>query len=618
MTGHFDPTTYLGRSLTVKRGAHNPTVQALQSLTHASRSDRNVKMGIMAGMNLANATRRYERPGLSCCDEVQMTPQGPAKQYHILVVEDDAAQRQTLAQLLSGAGYRVSTADSADKALSFLTEAVDFVVTDLEMAELSGMDLLKYWKGKSPDTMFLMITGHGSTQTAIDAIKAGAYHYMTKPLDVSAFMVMIQNMARQLEESHKVAQLQNRLEEKFSFSNIIGRSAGMQKVFELIRRSAQAFSTVLILGESGTGKELVAEAIHHHSPRRAGPFNAVNCAAMPATLVESELFGHEKGSFTGATERRTGRFEAADGGTLFIDEIGDFDVSLQVKLLRVMEARTISPVGSTQEIKVDTRVLAATSRDIKDMIAKGQFREDLYYRLNVITIELPPLRQRLEDIPLLVKRFMDRVNTQNGSRVTTIQPDVIDALQHYHWPGNVRELLNVIERMIVLSDSDTLHVEDLPLYIRKSGVVQVAAPVVAHAVAHGGGSNGVYGVAASASPAAVGAAGARPGGGIGIDHVALEQFLAGKTLEELKDLAIAAALRRYHNHRTRAAQALGISVRTLQRKLGPNGSDGTGEEGGDSLVNPGMAAHGGVGGLDGAAGRMPTEPGGMMPASAKP
>ncbi|HEY4330393.1 MAG TPA: sigma-54 dependent transcriptional regulator [Phycisphaerae bacterium] len=520
----------------------------------------------------------------------------PLHEYYVLIVEDDANQRQTLAQLLGAAGYRVSTADSADKALSYLNESVHFVITDLEMGDVSGLDLLKYWKAKSPETMFLMITGHGSTQSAIDAIKAGAYHYMTKPLDVSALLIMIQNMVRQREDTRKVAILQNRLDDKFSLSNIIGRSPQMQRVFELIRRSAQAFSTVLILGESGTGKELVAEAIHQHSPRRNGPFNAVNCAAMPATLVESELFGHEKGSFTGATERRTGRFEAAHGGTLFIDEIGDFDISLQVKLLRVMENRTVTAIGSTKEIKVDTRVLAATSRDIRDMIAKGTFREDLYYRLNVITIELPPLRQRLDDIPLLVKRFMDRVNTQNGSNVTAISPDVIDLLQKYHWPGNVRELLNIIERMIVLSDKEALDVDDLPLFIRKPNGAPVTVGALAPATAANSNGN-IIGVPSGALPAHAPAppahqAAAEPklggDGRPGVSEKDVEQLLANKTLEELENLAIAAALRRFHNHRTRAAQALGISVRTLQRKLGPHQSEPAGPESDEPVARVGV------------------------------
>ncbi len=397
------------------------------------------------------------------------TPNG----YKVLVVEDDAGERHGLQRLLSNAGYQVSAADSADKAMSYLDEAVDFVLTDLQMGDVSGMDLLRHWKMKQPETMFLMITGHASTTSAIEAIKLGAYDYMTKPLDVNKLIVTLQNMVKAREESRKVRELQNRLDEKFSLSNIIGRSPQMQRVFELIRRSAQAFSTVLILGESGTGKELVAQAIHQNSPRRDGPFVAVNCAAMPATLVESELFGHEKGAFTGATDRRMGRFELANGGTLFIDEIGEFEVALQVKLLRVMENRVITPVGGNKDIKVDTRVLAATSRDIRDMMTKGTFREDLYYRLNVITIELPPLRQRLDDIPLLVKRFMERVNEQNNTKITSISPTVIDAMQNYQWPGNVRELLNIIERMMVLADKPTLEADDLPAFIKQGATGRV-------------------------------------------------------------------------------------------------------------------------------------------------
>jgi len=483
----------------------------------------------------------------------------------ILIVDDNHTERDSLAHLLRDSGYKVHTADSADKAIGYLEEHVDLVITDLMMGDLSGLDLLKHWKAKSPDTMFLMVTGHGSTQAAIDAIKAGAYHYMTKPLDVSALMVMLQNMLRLRDETRKVAQLQHRLDEKFGLNNIIGGSTSMQRIFELIRRSSQAFSTVLILGESGTGKELVAEAIHQNSPRRNGPFVAVNCAAMPATLVESELFGHEKGSFTGAVEKRMGRFEAASGGTIFIDEIGDFDINLQVKLLRVLESRSFMSVGSNKEIKVDTRVLAATSRDIRGMMAKGQFREDLYYRLNVITIELPPLRQRLDDVPLLVKRFMQRVNSQNNTQVKAISPMVIDALQKYQWPGNVRELLNVVERMIVLCDGETVELDDLPSFIRNPGT-QIG--VVAHPNMP---SIPAETATRPAEPAAVSAPAmpARPGV-MASDGPEFDAMLAKMTLEDLENAAIASALRRFHNNRTRAANALGISVRTLQRKVGPH------------------------------------------------
>ena len=475
--------------------------------------------------------------------------------YKILVVEDDANERHSFQRLLTDAGYQVSVADSADKAMSYLDEAVDFVLTDLQMGDVSGMDLLRHWKLKQPNSMFLMITGHGSVATAIEAIRAGAYHYMTKPIDPQALVIMLQNMVRQREESRKVEELRNRLDEKFRLSNIIGRSPQMERVFDLIRRSAQAFSTVLILGESGTGKELVAQAIHQNSPRRDGPFVAINCAAMPATLVESELFGHEKGSFTGATERRIGRFEMASGGTLFIDEIGDFEVALQVKLLRVMESRVITPVGGNKEIKVDTRVVTATSRDIRDMMSKGTFREDLYYRLNVITIELPPLRQRLDDVPLLVKRFMDRVNEQNGTKITNIAPSVIDALQQYHWPGNVRELMNVIERMMVLSDKTQVEVDDLPTYIRHpSNRVSVAA---------GAAAPSTNASAPKSHPETT-----MTGLLAAVESARIDEALASMTLAELEDRAIAAALTRFNNNRTRAARTLGISVRTLQRKLG--------------------------------------------------
>ncbi|HVS72643.1 MAG TPA: sigma-54 dependent transcriptional regulator [Phycisphaerae bacterium] len=498
-------------------------------------------------------------------------------------MEDDTNERQSMQRLLTDAGYHVHTADSADKAMGYMDEAIDFVLTDLQMGDVSGMDLLRHWKLKQPETMFLMITGHGSTQIAIDAIKAGAYDYMNKPIDPNKLLVSLQNMARSREESRKVRELQNRLDERFSLSSIIGRSPQMQRVFELIRRSAQAFSTVLILGESGTGKELVAQAIHQNSPRRDGPFVAVNCAAMPATLVESELFGHEKGAFTGATDRRMGRFEQANGGTLFIDEIGDFEVALQVKLLRVMENRTFTPVGGNKEIKVDTRVLAATSRDIRDMMAKGTFREDLYYRLNVITIDLPPLRQRLDDIPLLVKRFMDRVNEQNGTKITSISPSVIDALQQYHWPGNVRELLNVVERMMVLSDKSQLEVDDLPAFIRNGSNGRAA--VAAGAPAAPGEVAGTGPVGAGSAGGAAGAAGAGVQAPAGATGASLDQALSTMTLAELEERAIAAALQRFNNNRTRAARALGISVRTLQRKLGAK-SGGEAEAGGEEGAEP--------------------------------
>ena len=468
-----------------------------------------------------------------------------AQNYRVLVVEDDANERQSLERLLTAEGYHVSGVENADKALGYLEESIDFVLTDHIMGDVSGMDLLRHWKLKQPETMFLMITGHATVSSAIEAIRAGAYHYFVKPIDPQALLIMLQNMRRQREDMRKVQHLQERLDEKFALSNIIGRSPPMKRVFDLIKRSAQAFSTVLILGESGTGKELVAEAIHQNSPRRNGPFVAINCAAMPATLVESELFGHEKGAFTGAVDKRMGRFEAASGGTLFIDEIGDFDITLQVKLLRVLESRVVTLVGSNKEIKVDSRVVVATSRNIRDMMAKGTFREDLFYRLNVICIDLPPLRERLDDIPLLVKHFMDRVNAQNGTKVTSVAPSFIEALQRYRWPGNVRELLNVIEGAMVLADKSHLEACDLPTFDQATvhGGPRVAASTVEAPKSAG--------VPEKADPT----------------NTPLDDILATMTLDELEQRAIDAALQRCNNNRTRAARALGISVRTLQRKL---------------------------------------------------
>jgi len=453
---------------------------------------------------------------------------------NILIVEDDATERSTLERLLTDAGYKVFPVDSANKAVGYTEELIDFVITDLQLNDdLNGIDLLKHWKLRQPEIMFLIVTGFATVDSAVQAIRAGAYHYLTKPVDPQALLILLQNMQRERDQSRKLRMLEDRLDEKFALDSMVGQSPAMLQVNQLIRRSAQAQSTVLILGESGTGKELVAQAIHQNSPRKDGPFIAVNCAAIPASLVESELFGHEKGSFTGATDRRIGRFEAAHGGTLFIDEIGEFELGLQVKLLRALESHVINRVGSQKDIKVDTRVLAATSRDIRTMMSQGKFREDLYYRLNVITIELPPLRERLEDVPLLVRRFMDDLNHQYKTNVRSINPDVLEVFSRYHWPGNVRELMNVIERMMVLTDKPSLEVEDIPAYIRSDADTRASAEKSVFPEAYG-------------SPVQT-------------------QIIP---LDQLEFHAILGALKHFDNNRTRAAKALGISLRTLQRKLG--------------------------------------------------
>jgi transcriptional regulator with PAS, ATPase and Fis domain len=329
---------------------------------------------------------------------------------------------------------------------------------------------------------------------------------------------------RAIEVNQKDRELDNlrrRLDQKFGLDQIIGQSKQMKEVFARIQRAAPVDSTVLILGESGTGKELVAQALHHNSLRKKGPFVAVNCAAVPATLVESELFGHVRGAFTGATDRRMGRFEQADGGTLFIDEIGDFELGLQAKLLRVLETLTLTPVGGHEDRKVDVRVLAATSRDLRKMVAEGTFREDLYYRLNVVGITLPPLRDRNDDIPLLVDHFLKEITASKHATPKRIAPEVLRRFQSYRWPGNVRELHNCLESMMVLADGDTLSERDLPQNI-ESASDNLPSP---------------------------------------------KEIPVGLTMEELERLAITKALDQYKGNRTHAANRLGISVRTLQRKL---------------------------------------------------
>src|SRR6478672_1430836 len=324
----------------------------------------------------------------------------------VLVVEDHEVERRAVSQILKSEGFNVLGAESADKAMSYVEEEVDVVLSDLKMGDVSGIQLLQLWKKRRPETQFILLTGHSSVDSAVEAIKGGAYDYLTKPINPDELVLLIRRAVDSQQKDKEIDNLRRRLDQKFGLDAIIGQSKPMKEVFAKIQRAAPVDCTVLILGENGTGKELVAQALHHNSPRKKGPFVAVNCAAVPATLVESELFGHVRGAFTGATDRRMGRFEQADAGTLFIDEIGDFELGLQAKLLRVLETLTLTPVGGHEDRKVNVRVIAATSRDIRKMLEEGTFREDLYYRLNVVTIGLPPLRGRTDDIPLLVEHFL--------------------------------------------------------------------------------------------------------------------------------------------------------------------------------------------------------------------
>jgi len=439
----------------------------------------------------------------------------------VLVVEDHEAERRATIQILKSEGLTVFGAEDADKAMGYVDEHMDVVVSDLMMGEVSGMDLLNLWKKRRPETQFILITGHSSINTAVEAIKAGAFDYLTKPVNADEMILTVKRAVEGIQKDKEIDNLRRRLDQKFGLDQIVGQSRQMKEVFAKIQRAAPVDSTVLILGESGTGKELVAQALHHNSLRKKGPFVAVNCAAVPATLVESELFGHVKGAFTGATDRRIGRFEQADGGTLFIDEIGDFELGLQAKLLRVLETFTVTPVGGAEDRKADVRVIAATSRDIYKMVEQGTFREDLFYRLNVVTISLPPLRERADDIPMLVEHFAKEIAQQKHCEPKRIDPAVMRWFVAYRWPGNVRELRNTLESMMVLADGPTLTENDLPERIATG----------------------------ASSPAG------------------RKDLPTNLTMEELEKLAITKALEQCGGKRTRAAEGLGISVRTLQRKL---------------------------------------------------
>src|SRR5256885_4199464 len=380
----------------------------------------------------------------------------------VLVVEDHEGERRAIMQILKSEGFTVFGAEDADKAMGYIDENIDVVLSDLQMGDVSGIDLLNLWKQRKPDVQFILLTGHSSINSAVEAIKAGAYHYLTKPINPDELILLMKRSLESVSKDKEIDNLRRRLDQKFGLDQIIGQSKQMKGVFAKIQKAAPVDSTVLILGESGTGKELVAQALHHNSNRKKGPFVAVNVAAVPSTLVESELFGHVRGAFTGATDRRIGRFEQADGGTLFVDEIGDFELGLQAKLLRVLETLTLTPVGGHEDRKVNVRVVAATSRDLRKMVEEGKFREDLFYRLNVIVVNLPPLRQRPDDIPILVDHFLREIAANKHTAPHRVSPEVMRRFSAYRWPGNVRELRNVLERMMVLAEGEVLTEKDLP------------------------------------------------------------------------------------------------------------------------------------------------------------
>lgn len=438
----------------------------------------------------------------------------------VLIVEDEKNTREGLEQALNR-NYATILADNGERALRILAERrIDILLTDLRMPGVDGLTLVRRAVAHESQPACIVLTAYGSIESAVEAMKAGAYDFLTKPLNLEQLELVLQRAlhSRQLETENK--NLRTQLDKKFGLEAIIGRTPVMEELFELIRQVAPSRATVLIQGESGTGKELVAHAIHGLSPRARGPFIAVHCAALPQSLLESELFGHEKGAFTGAVERRLGRFELAEGGTLFLDEISEVDPSLQVKLLRVLEERKYERVGGQETLEADIRLLTATNSNLERLVGEGKFRSDLFFRLNVVTITIPPLRDRRDDIPLLVRHYLREFARENNRKVEDINPDALAALIACNWPGNVRELKNVLERMVVLSRGSKLTLRDLPVSVREGGRV---TPQVA-----------------------------------GISSL---------SIKEASRQMIVAALEASGGSRTRAAKQLGISRRTLHRKL---------------------------------------------------
>ncbi|MBN1918312.1 MAG: sigma-54-dependent Fis family transcriptional regulator [Verrucomicrobia bacterium] len=455
----------------------------------------------------------------------------------ILIVDDEENTLRGLKQGLASAegpsAYTILTADRADKAIEVLQQhsadgtPVDVMLTDLRMPGMNGLDLMRMGQKISPHTQTIMLTAYGTVENAVEAMKLGAFNYLMKPVNLDNLELLVKQAIEARELQSENVELRRRLEEKYGFEKILGGSAPMQRVFESIRQLAPTKANVLILGESGTGKELIANAIHANSPRSAGPFVPVHCAALAKTLLESELFGHERGAFTGAVASKPGRLERANGGTLFLDEISEIDLDIQVKLLRVLETWQFERVGGLKPIHVDVRLIAATNRDLGEQVKAGAFREDLYYRLNVVSITVPPLRERRDDIPILIEAFVAEFAAANRKKVSGIAPDALDALVAYDWPGNVRELRNVIESLIVLTRSPHITLDVLPAQFRTG-------------------------------PSAAGARGAASGSVL---------LPAGTSLQEAERLLIEEGLRKTGGNVSQAATLLGISRRTLHRKI---------------------------------------------------
>ncbi len=394
----------------------------------------------------------------------------------ILVVDDEESIREFLEIMLKKEGYEVTTAEDGAKAKEILTKkSFDMVISDMQMPHVTGIELLRHVKDNYPDLVFMMITAFGTTETAVEAMKLGAYDYLTKPFKIDEVRLNISNALRSKNLETEVRILKKELVKEYSFQNMVGNSEAMHAVFNLVKRVSQAPTNVLITGESGTGKEVIAKAIHYNGPLKDKPFVTVNCGAIPENLMESEMFGHKKGSFTGAIADKVGLFEVADGGTLFLDEVGELPASIQVKLLRAIQERIIRRVGATDDMKVEVRIIAATNRNLEEMVQKNTFRQDLYYRLNVIGIKAPALRDRSEDIPLLAAHFLKKYNDKLNKQISTISVEAMDILKKYNYPGNVRELENMIERTVALESGATILPESLPPMVNTSSGRKMAS-----------------------------------------------------------------------------------------------------------------------------------------------
>jgi DNA-binding NtrC family response regulator len=444
----------------------------------------------------------------------------------LLIVEDDAAQRVGLQKLLSSWGYGVDVAKDGREALDKITQhRPSIVLSDLIMPDIGGLDLLRSVKQDDADVTVVLLTAQGSVESAVEAIKQGAYDYLTKPIDPQRLRIVLDQIASRNDTLREMRALRRQLQERGTFGRMVGASLEMRKIYQVVEQAAPTSASVLITGESGTGKELVAQTLHQLSPRASQPFVPLNCAAIPDTLLESELFGHEKGAFTGAIARRAGAFELAHRGTLFLDEIAEMTPTTQAKLLRVLQERSFRPLGGTREHSVDIRVVAATNQDPLDAVKQNRLREDLYYRLNVFAIQLPPLRERKDDIPLLIQAFIREFNDRHSRQVAGVSEAAMAVLNNYSWPGNVRELRNAIERATIVAKGPLLESGDLPPLTSAPETPPLGIPAGADALT------------------------------------------PGTTVDEAERRLIEITLQHTGGNKTRAAELLGISLKTLHNKL---------------------------------------------------